>query len=161
MLLFISLSLSFMKKLLFLIPLVLLILNVTPWALYKNSVNYTLNGHPYSLSPAYWRQLSLNENSHSSYQSTVIVDSSGTTPSAVPLSKDARFYGFPVGFYLKKANVLNGSLPGVPYTVTAFAWLWAVVDGTIVIVTLLAALWFNRRRHFSQDSDSNELPSTS
>jgi len=151
-----------MKKLLFIIPLALLILNATPWALYKNTVNYALNGHPFSLSPAYWQQLSLNEN-HSSYQyqSTVIVDSSGTIPSVIPLSKDARFYGFPVGFYLKKANVLNDSLPGVPYTVTAFSKLWAVVDGAIVIVTLLAALWLNRRRHFSQTATINEPQSVS
>jgi hypothetical protein len=150
-----------MKKLLFLIPLALLILNATPWALYKNTINYTL-GHPYSLSPAYWRQLSLKQAPHSiQFQSTVIVDVSGTLPSAIPLSKDARFYGFPVGFYLKKANILNDSLPGVPFTVTAFSWLWATVDGAIVIVTLLAALWFNRRRRFSQTLTTNKTQSTS
>ena len=160
MLLFSSLSLSFMKKLLFLIPLALLILNATPWAIYKNTVNYTSNGHLYSLSPSYWRQLNMKIAKSSDYQPMATFSTAGTPPSTVPLSKGAQFYGFPAGFYLKKANVTNASLFGIPYTITAFSWLWATVDGAIVIVTLAAALWFNRRRHFSQTLNTNETQST-
>ena len=154
MLLFSSLSLSFMKKLLYLIPLALLVLNAMPLAVYKNTVNYSPNSQSYHLSPSYWRQLEMKVPKPAFSQSTVFLSSGGTLPSAVPLSKGAQFYGFPAGFYFKKVNVLNYFLPNVPYTVTAFSWLWATADGLIIVITLAAALWFNRRRP-SQTSDAS------
>jgi hypothetical protein len=145
-----------MKKLLFLIPVILLILNATPLALYKNSVNYSPNGMAYSLSPSYWKQLKIIQSSHSPYKDMVFGSSAGTMPSAVALSKGAHFYGFPVGFYFKKSGVLNQSLPGVPYTIEAFSSRWAIVDGSIIFVTLLIALFFNLRHGKSKLTENSE-----
>jgi len=136
-----------MKKLLYLFPLVFLILNATPLALYKNSVNYSPNGRIYQLTPSYWRQLSTKvaKTNQSVYESTIITGNAGTPPSAVPISKGARFYGFPMGFYFNNSNVKNNSLPNIPTTVTAYSWLWATLDSFILIIFLVAAIWINIR----------------
>ena len=148
-----------MKKLLFLIPLILLALNATSLALYKNTVNYSQNAQLYHLSPSYWRQLTMKV-PVSNTLSTVFLSSAGTPPSTTPLSKGAQFYGFPAGFYFKNTKVINGTMPGVPYTVTAFSWLCATVDGLVVVIALVIVLWFIRHRP-SQTLDAKETQSTS
>jgi hypothetical protein len=109
------------------------------------------------LSPSYWKQLSISaaKTNQSVFQSPIIFGNGGTLPLAVPLSKDARFYGFPAGFYLKKSNVVNEMTPGIPSTVTAFSWLMATIDGSIFIIFLVIAIWFNRYRS-SQLENSNQ-----
>jgi hypothetical protein len=137
-----------MKKLIFLIPLAVLALNATPWALYKNTVNYSLDGQLYHLSPSSWKQLNISipKANQSIYNTTIIVNRGGTPPLVVPLSQGARFYGFPVGFYLKKTDVTTSTLPGTRAVVTAFSWMWATLDGLLVIITVAICLWINYRR---------------
>ncbi|HUC96599.1 MAG TPA: hypothetical protein VMR16_02955 [Candidatus Saccharimonadales bacterium] len=139
----------YVKKIIFLVPLVLLALNATPWALYKNNVNYSSNGQLYHLLPSYWRQLDITvaKAAHQSvYNSTIIVSSTGTQPLAIPLSHGAHFLGFPVGFYLKNNDVITNSLPGTPAVVTAFSWLWVTVDSLLFVAALAICIWVNHRR---------------
>jgi hypothetical protein len=150
MLLFNSINFSYMKKLLFLIPLALLILNATPLAIFKDSVNYIPNGHLFSLEPSSWKQLSYKIIKRPYQQSTYYIGSSGTTPATEPLSQGARIYGFPISFYLKKNNVVNVGSPNPPAIVSAYNWHWALIDGLIIIVTLVFTIFINLHRSTKQ-----------
>ncbi len=135
-----------MKKFLFLIPLILLALNATPIALFKSSVNYVPNKQYFKLSPSYWKQTSLKVQDKTSFQEIFYDNNLGTQKLSTPLSKDAKTYGFPFDFYLKKSNVVLSNLPESTVTITAYSKILAVVDGLIIFITLIFAALINWKR---------------
>jgi hypothetical protein len=141
-----------MKRLLFLLPLILLALNVTHVSLYKPSVNYSPNGQLYHLTPASWRQKSIKiaapQNPY--MQSGPLMGNGGMAPSSEPLSHNAKFNGFPLGFYFSNHLSNDNSFVGQSVTITAYSWLWAIIDGLIVVAALALALVYNRSRKMTQ-----------
>ena len=135
-----------MRKLLYLIPLVLLALNVTSLALYKDTVRYAPNGPLNVLVPSHWKIRDLNISASADLSQATVTTGNTVIPPTPPLSQGAKFYGFPAGFYLKNGGTVNTTYSSSTSSVTAWSWLWAVADGLFIVATLGIAIVFNRRR---------------
>lgn len=134
-----------MKKLLYLVPLVLLVLNFLPMSLYKDTVNYGSSLD--TLSPSHWKPRNLEVSFSASVGEAVA--SGNTGGSAGALSDGATFRGFPAGAYFSRSSDTN--TPGVrsSLNVSAWSWLWAGVDGLLLLVSLVVAFLVNRRSKIS------------
>lgn len=139
-----------MKKAFYLIPLLLLAISATHFSLYKDTVNYNPSGDLKSLKPSHWKIMDFQLNASFSL-SQASASGSSSTNSTKPYSDGAKFNGFPFGFYFVKSE----STTIYQYSVSAYSWLWASVDILIVVLGLLVAFLFNRKRNFQ-----TELPPT-
>ena len=115
-----------MKKLLYLIPVLLIVLCATPFALYKDTVKP--QGTLYTFSPSYWK-VSIHINS--SNDSLTPVNSANSAPTA--FTEKASFKGFPFGAYFSSSNF------------TGWSWLWSLIDLIIIAATLVFAIRINRK----------------
>ena len=142
-----------MKKLLYLIPLALVLLNATPYALYKDNVG--LAGQPpvpNRLAPANWTLLSFNINATLSAPLSISataasLQTTNLNPStSPPLSIKAKYKGFPFGAYFSNNISSTTKLSSASSQVSAWSWLWTTVDVLIVLLAYLIAAKLNRPR---------------
>jgi len=136
-----------MKKLLYLFPLILLGLNILPVSLYKDTVKQT---GVTALSPSSWHMA--NESVSFSINLGSISSLSAAN-AAQYVSIGSSFRGFPYGAYFSKSTP--------DYSLSAYSILWAVVDGSLVIVAFMIAMILNRKpknAHQSVDKISSETP---
>lgn len=157
-----------MKKLLYLVPIVLILLSVTPIALYKDKVDFLLAKNPNAkiddlasaltkLSPSHWKMLNFNTSASGSLGSisfptdspdgvTMSGNQSPATPKPEPLYEGATFRGFPIAAYFSKDSDTNsGGFTGSTQA-SGYSWLWATVDGLLVLVSLAVAFKVNRQQ---------------
>ena len=128
-----------MKKLLFAIPAILLLLCVTPWALYKDHVQFAASGA--GLTPSHWRLRAYSIGGSSDLTRNLFL-TDNTVGKAVPaISEGARYYGFPFAFYLTN----HGASKASEVDIKALSWLWLTVDMALVLGALAAAAACNRR----------------
>lgn len=135
-----------MKKLLYLIPLILIVLNLLSFSLYKDTVRLNkLN----SLTPSHWLIASENLSASVNLGNVTPVSNSQAAQEANAasyVSIGSTFKGFPFGAYFSKNNSSNS--PGVSssFDISAYSILWIFVDGLLVLITLLIAFFINRRQ---------------
>ena len=136
-----------MKKLYYLIPIILTILNVLPFSIYKDAVIQNNNG---SLSPSHWKIAS--ESISASLNLSGLNLTSNSTPSQnskPPLflvSTKANFKGFPFGAYFNNNLSSNNSGTTSNITISAYSILWIISDGLIILIALLLSFLLNRSK---------------
>jgi hypothetical protein len=136
-----------MKKLLLLIPVVLVLLNVLPIASIKDNVKFGESLD--TLSPSHWKLVDLNAGVTAT---NIDFDFSGetqqqqpTNSADEPLSKDASFKGFPFGAYFSRADSQTvGSAQSSSFSASAYSWLWIAVDSLLLIGATFAVFKVNR-----------------
>ena len=128
-----------MKKALYLIPVILLALCLAHVSLHNDAVYYKPGGTLNSLQPGHWKMRDYNLDASASVSQAAAANSPSTQNEAY--SQGAKFYGFPFGFYF--SNDLKSSVSSL--TVSAYSWLWGLVDGLLIVITLLLAWIINRR----------------
>jgi hypothetical protein len=158
-----------MKKLLYLVPLTLLILCATPWALYKDKVDFLFSTDPKAafedifsamskLSPSHWKMIDMETHADATLTpESTTVDSSETEmtgnnddhtsemPKAEALHEKATFRGFPFGAYLSKNSSSSSQAGSYTLKASAFSWLWVTADALLIVATLFIAVRMNRR----------------
>lgn len=139
-----------MKKLLYLFPLVLLALCATHITLHKDTVTYSPGGGLTSLKPSHWKLRDYELNTSFSLPQAQAAGNQQSSASQ-SYSQNAQFNGFPFGFYF--SNAKSSSISS--YKVSAYSWLWAAVDGLIIILALLTAIFFNRPRRKPEPVPTN------
>lgn len=132
-----------MKKLLYLIPLLLVILCATPFALYKDTVTHGTSLD--SASPRHWKILSVDMSySGSLDRGSSILQELQPAPPA-PYSQAATFKGFPIGAYFNRSSTSNGPVSSSSFSVSAVSWLWSTLDILLILATLYYAISVNRK----------------
>jgi hypothetical protein len=127
-----------MRKLLYVIPFILIGLSLTPFALYKDNVNY--GNSLDSLSPSHWKILNLQLSFSGSVDSTQSQNPNEPLPEPEPVSKDASFKGFPFGAYFSRSETSqNGN-----FNASGYSWLWAGIDLLLIIASLIISFTVNR-----------------
>lgn len=125
-----------MKRLLYLLPLALIVLSLAGISLHKDTVSYKPGGDLQSLTPSHWKMKDYNLNA-----SVDLSQASGDTSAATKAYSDgAKFYGFPFGAYFSNDQHYSSS----SLSVSAYSWLWSAVDVLLVVATLLLAILLNR-----------------
>lgn len=122
-----------MKKLLYLVPLALFVLCLTPWALHKDTVRFATQGA--GLSPMHWRLRAYNVGDGTQGARNVFLTDQTVGKAVPPISDGARAYGFPFAFYLSNRGAGQNS----HVDIQAVSWLWLAVDGLIILGTLILA----------------------
>jgi hypothetical protein len=141
--------------LLYLIPLLLLILCDTNWALYRDTVNYSTTPPLLSLTPSDWQLSNFSVSSSVSLQG-LNFGSVGTPPTTTPpLNKGASFKGFPFAFYLSSGGSTHNANVNSTASISAWSWLWATADGLLILIALIAAFFVNRHLQHSYQSVLN------
>lgn len=131
------------RQLAYLIPLALLVLNLTPWALYKDTVGFSGKIPVFeSLAPSSWKLIEYDASVTGSV--TMTTATTTVTPANPPLSTNASFKGFPFGAYFSRSSNTSTSSANSSYSVSAYSWLWATVDGLLVVGLFIAAGWYSR-----------------
>ena len=117
-----------MKKLMLILPLLLIALNFLPVSLYKQKVNFgsTLD----TLSPSYWRPIQLDL----SFSANLNQGTPNNSQGAQSLSDGANFRGFPIGAYFSKNIDTKTSGSAIGVNTSAWSWLWAGVDALALIL---------------------------
>lgn len=177
-----------MKKLLFLVPLILIGLSASPYALYKDEVDLAAIKDPGSLeesaaqatsfeeafellsklSPSHWRMLEYDVSASASLENVTLPDDTESTdeapqepPKPDPLYENARFYGFPAGAYLTKSASGTTANSSGSFDAKAWSWLWAAVDGGLIFATLVLAILINLLGRKKKDpAATNQVTST-
>jgi hypothetical protein len=145
-----------MKKLFYLLPLLLLALNATTISLYKDKVDFAYAKHPTAhfddlesiltnLSPRHWKSLNYDAQISGSLGDVGSSNSSSQAAAAKPLYQGATFRGFPAAVYFSKDQTTKTG--GLTSTVSAsgFSWLWLTVDGLLIIGSFILAFRINRK----------------
>jgi hypothetical protein len=147
-----------MKKLLFLIPLIIIALNFTSFSLYKEPVYYDTSNsrsgadllHP-KLKPARWqiRDYGLKGilsggavGASASTEAGSGIETGEDKPQA--LSQGAKYRGFPVAAYFSLHE--ESAAPRGTLTASARSSFWMLFDGAIVLIAFIAAAAVNFRR---------------
>jgi len=153
-----------MKKLLYLIPLLLVVLNLTPGAIYKDTVGFSGKQTAIeNLAPGNWSIISYNMGSSlasplalnataSSLQTTSL--STAINPA---LSTNAQFKGFPFGAYFNTTTSTTTSYSKATEQVSAWSWLWSTADLLFIILALMIAYQCNKK---AKKKTVNEQDST-
>lgn len=129
-----------MKKLLYLIPVILIILCATPFALYKDTV--TMGSSLDTASPRYW-----NVSVHVSFSGTLNdSDTAQSAPKPSAYSDGATFKGFPIGAYFSRSSSSNSSSSSSSFSVSGWSWLWGLFDILLIAGSLYLAIRVNKRR---------------
>lgn len=151
-----------MKKLLYLLPVVLVGLSAASIPLYKDRVDYAYysnegsSGDIFSditkISPNHWKMLNLSTDASGGLDDTAVTeDSAGSAATneqslADHLYKDAKYYGFPAAAYFTKSSTIKTSSFSSTTKASGWSYLWAGVDGALVLGTLLLAFIVNRKK---------------
>ena len=130
-----------MKRLLFLLPLLFIVLNVLPLSLQKDQVQLNSNGK--TLTPSSWQIIhNTRTGPASAFIADPNIDPQKTTEQPTTSQVVSTTYrGFPFGAYVHEPQVIAAGR----FTVTAWQWLWAALDIVIVLTTLVLAWAVNRR----------------
>lgn len=128
-----------MKKLLYLIPLLLIVLSFASISVHNDTVSYKPGGDLQSLTPSHWKMKDYNLNASIDLSQT----SNNTSASPKAYSDGAKFYGFPFGAYFSNDQHYSSS----SLSVSAYSWLWSTVDVLLIVATLLLAILLNRRNN--------------
>jgi len=157
-----------MKKLLYLIPILLIILNLTPDALYKDTVGFSgKESTVESLAPGNWTIVNYNIGSSLASPLALNATSSSlqtTNLSTVinsALSSNAQFKGFPFGAYFNNSDFTTTSYSKATEQISALSWLWSTVDLLLVILVFVIVYSLNKKDKKktvnSQDNTSNVI----
>jgi hypothetical protein len=128
-----------MKKLLYLIPVLLIALCLTPFALYKDTVKPGSSLD--TASPSYWKvsvQISMSG-------SLTELSSSTSTPATITYTQNATFRGFPFGAYFNHSSSSTTTNSSSSSAVSGWSWLWGLVDLSIIASTFYLAVRINRK----------------
>ncbi|MEO6760774.1 MAG: hypothetical protein ABI220_00140 [Candidatus Saccharimonadales bacterium] len=132
-----------MKKLFYLIPFALLILNFLPVSVYKDTVKLvTLS----SATPSHWRIAKFDL----SAGSTSLVPTDAVSPAqaekianaSMYISNGATFRGFPFGAYFSKSSAQGTSSASA----SAYSILWILSDILLIAIAVLTVFYFDRRK---------------
>lgn len=157
-----------MKKLLYLVPLILIVLSALPVSLYKDKVNFLLYENPNAkvdnledalkkLSPSHWKMQDYKVNAsinpgldslplESSEIDALLDQQASEAPKPEPLYKDATFRGFPFGAYFSKSSSTGTVNNQASYSASGYSWLWAAADVSLVIASVAIAFAVNRKK---------------
>ena len=172
-----------MKKLLYLVPFLLIGLSATPVTLYKDKVDFLLSKNPNAkiedlsgaltkLSPSHWKMLDYQTSADANLGSASFsLDSLGNTSTSggnqttetskpVPLYLGATFRGFPFAAYFSKSSSTNTTDSSSSTSASGYSWLWAVVDGLLIIVSLVVSFKVNRKKMQPVQVTQNMTPQT-
>ena len=130
-----------MKKLLFIIPLVLILLNIFIPSVLGTNLKYT--AHTFtssSISPSYWDQLSLNHLSKPNPFDNFSIVGNANSSYTQHIGKNAKYMGFPFAFYVS-SNITNAYQQ--QEHMTAISWLWAIIDILLILVSIIGAILVN------------------
>ncbi len=124
-----------MRKLLLLLPVVLILLNFLPVSLHKDTVNY--GGSLDTLQPRYWTMIDTQVNVSVSAKSPNFLtkNNSGSTPVGETLNQGAKFHGFPFGAYFSKTSQSKLGDSVSYFSASAYAWLWVLVDAALILLS--------------------------
>ena len=129
-----------MKKLLYLLPFILIGLSLTPFALYKDTVKYGSSLD--TLSPSHWKVLDMQISFSGSLDTAQEVDPNEPLPEPEPVSKNATFKGSPFGAYFSRSeSSSNGN-----FNASGYSWLWGGIDLLLIIVSLVVSFKVNRKK---------------
>lgn len=129
-----------MKKLLYLLPFLLIGLSLTPFALYKDTVKYGSSLD--TLSPSHWKILDMQISFSGNLDTFEEVDPNKPLPESEPVSKNATFKGFPFGAYFSRSETSsNGN-----FNASGYSWLWGGIDVLLIIVSLIVSFKVNRKK---------------
>jgi hypothetical protein len=135
-----------MKKLFYIIPVILAILCALHFNVHNDTINHNPQGDLASLKPSHWKTREYNIDASVSLAQPSSAGSSSQTNT--PLSQRGKFYGFPFGFYVvNQQSTANSSV-----NFSAYSWLWATVDGLLIILTIVLAFFINRRETESEST---------
>lgn len=147
-----------MKKLLYILPLLLLGLSFTPITLYKDKVDLAILANPNAeiksldaLLPSHWKSLEYSVSATTSAANSETEDVQATADSSAsshnePLYESAKFKGFPFAAYFSKDKAYhNGSSTG-SLSASGYSWLWASLDAALIVWAFLLAAWVNRMK---------------
>lgn len=155
-----------MKKLFYLIPVILLGLSASSFSLYIDKVDYAIVKDPdvevkqtadtYTmLSPSHWKMI--NYETSGPIRPVEVTDNGDYIPPKA-FHETAKFYGFPVAAFFAKSDDSRTLLSSYTVHATAYSWLWAAFDGLLVLVSLAAAYILNRKKYVSGSSDVAPVP---
>ena len=138
-----------MKKLLYLIPLLLIVLNVLPFSLYKDTIKLNTID---SLTPSHW-QIASENMSFSGSLGSITPGSNAQAAQSVNLatyvSIGATFRGFPFGAYFSRSVGSNSHGGSSNFDISGYSVLWIFVDGLLVLITILATFLINKKQRVS------------
>lgn len=158
-----------MKKLLYLVPFILIGLSALPVSLYKDKVDFLLSKNPNAkvedlsgaltkLSPSHWKmidfQTSVDANlgsvsfSFDSSDPATTTDNTQVTetPKSEPLYQDAKFRGFPFAAYFSKSSSTKTANSSSSMSASGYSWLWAIVDVLLIVGLLVVSFKVNRKK---------------
>lgn len=138
-----------MKKLLFIIPLVLILLNIFIPSVLGTNLKYT--AHTFtssSISPSYWDQLSLNHLSKPNPFDNFSIVGNANSSYTQHIGKNAKYMGFPFAFYVS-SNITNAYQQ--QEHMTAISWLWAIIDALLLLLTLIGAILVSNNKRRSKN----------
>ena len=125
-----------MKKLLYLIPFILIALSVAGISLHKDTVSYKQGADLQSLTPSHWKLQDYSVNASIDLSKT----STSTAQQFKAYTDGAKFYGFPFGAYFTNKEVTGSS----SLDISAYSWLWGTVNLLVLLIALLLVIAFNR-----------------
>ena len=131
-----------MRRLLYLVPVVLLALCALAMPVYKDRVGYSASGVGLSLSPSHWKLLSYSVSAQGVLSAA---HSSGKSAKPDTVSHGAKIWGFPAGAFLINHTNSSDSYYASSSAVSAFSWLWGGVDIVFIAGSLAFAIIYNRR----------------
>lgn len=170
-----------MKKLLYIVPLLLLGLCVSSLSLYKDNVDYAIVKNPNAeftdiagaftqLSPSHWKMIDYQVSGSANLgDSEVFVGSdeefqkhqAKQQPKVEPVSQGAKFYGFPVAAYFSKNSSTQTANSSSSVTASAYSYLWVAIDLLLIIGSLVVAVLLNRKKKIPTTSAQPFTPQAS
>lgn len=154
-------------KLLYLLPILLLGLSLTPVTLYKDKVEFLLVKNPNAqfddlagavtaLDPGHWKMIDYSVNASANFDDISFSFSDTETveqdyqepevPKPEPLYQGATFRGFPFAAYFSKDSSTKTANSSSSERASGFSWLWIAIDTLLVIVSLIVAFIVNRKK---------------
>jgi hypothetical protein len=144
-----------MKKLLYLIPLILIGLSTLPLSLYKDKVDFAILKNPASFSgdfssvlttldPQHWKMINFSTSSTGSLEPAAENDTSQSE--AEHIYEVAEFHGFPFAAYFSANETSKTSTFTTHTEASGWSWLWATIDAVLIMGTLVFAIMFNRKK---------------
>jgi hypothetical protein len=141
------------QRILYLIPALLALLCFTPLQLHKDTINFGSSLDTFS--PSHWKLIDLQFGVSASVDSgNTNSSTSASSTQPEPVSKDASYKGFPFGAYFSRSTAKKSSTTTSNFSASGWSWLWALVDTLIIIISLLLAVFINRKKNVSEITDT-------
>lgn len=157
-----------MKKILYLIPLLLLCMSALPVSLYKDKVDLAVAKNPdissfedlselfTKLDPGHWKFIEYQASASGSFSGSIDFSEElpeGTEenqpsvqPEQKPLHEVAKFRGFPFAAYFSTSSTANTQTSLSSFTASGYSWLWILIDLILIIGSLVVAIILNRKK---------------